>query len=174
MEYANNENNTEVTLDRGLFNIVSAAVLKGIKGQNPRQISPLVLAYIGDAVYEMYVRTMLVETTTLSVHGLHLRAAKLVCAKAQAAAFRIIEPMLTEEEREIFKRGRNAHMGTVPKNARILDYRHATGVESLIGYLYLLGRDERIGELIHMMISEQDVNVGLDAAEKNNDRNCEE
>lgn len=157
--------------DRNLFDIVGSAVLNGVKKQNPCQISPLVLAYIGDAVYEMYVRTMLVETTTLSVHGLHLRAAKLVCAKAQAAAYKKIESMLSEEEKTVFKRGRNAHMGTVPKNAQILDYRHATGVESLIGYLYLLGRDERIAELIHRMVFSSNADSYLNTATENNDRN---
>ena len=103
---------------------------------------------MGDTVYDLFVRTMLLETTTLTAHGLHERAAKLVCAKAQAAAFRLIEPTLTEEELSVFRRGRNSHIGTVPKSASIMDYRIATGLEALIGWLYLSGNDERIRELM--------------------------
>ena len=77
-----------------------------------------------------------------------MRAAKLVCAAAQSRAFLRIEQLLSEEEMSVFKRGRNAHMGTVPKNAEIIDYRRATGLEALMGYLYLLGRDERLSELM--------------------------
>ncbi len=167
MEYANKENNTDRVSGQSIYDMVSDVVLMGRRGQNPKQMSPLVLAYVGDTVYEMYVRIMLVGTTTLPVHGLHMRAAKLVCAKAQAAAFKRIEPMLSEEELTVFKRGRNAHMGTVPKNAQILDYRHATGVEALIGYLYLLGRDERIGELVRVMLFGSNVENNLDAATEN-------
>lgn len=119
-----------------------------IPSVSPSQMSPLVLAYIGDTVYDLFVRTMLVESTTLSAHGLHMRAAKLVCAAAQSRAFLRIEQLLSEEEMSVFKRGRNAHMGTVPKNAEIIDYRRATGLEALMGYLYLLGRDERLSELM--------------------------
>lgn len=119
-----------------------------ISSVSPSQMSPLVLAYIGDTVYDLFVRTMLVESTTLSAHGLHMRAAKLVCAAAQSRALLRIEQLLSEEEMSVFKRGRNAHMGTVPKNAEIIDYRRATGLEALMGYLYLLGRDERLSELM--------------------------
>lgn len=76
--------------------------------------------------------------------GLHIGAAKRVCAKAQAAAFRRIEALLTDDESAVFRRGRNAHMGSVPKNAAIIDYRIATGMEALVGYLYLSGKDERL------------------------------
>ena len=138
MEYANNN-----------MTLVSLARLPGGSGvHDPSQIAPLSLAYMGDTVYDLFVRTMLLETTTLTARGLHERAAKLVCAKAQAAAFRRIEPMLSEEELGVFRRGRNSHIGTVPKSASIMDYRTATGLEALIGWLYLSGRDERIRSLM--------------------------
>ena len=118
-----------------------------------KQLGPLVLAYMGDTVYDLYVRTWLVSATTLTAHGLHVAAAKLVCASAQAAAFRKVEALLTEEELSVFKRGRNAHMGTVPKNALIADYRAATGIEAVVGWLYLSGQDERLNELMAIMVS---------------------
>lgn len=143
MEYANNN-----------IALVSLARLPDGSGvHDPSQIAPLSLAYMGDTVYDLFVRTLLLETTTLTAHGLHERAAKLVCAKAQAAAFRRIEPMLTEEELGVFRRGRNSHIGTVPKSASIMDYRVATGLEALIGWLYLSGRDERIRSLMTEALS---------------------
>ncbi len=150
MEYANNENDTIMLKSLMVDKIARAFRKDDGKGLSvdPRQMSPLVLAYIGDTVFDLFIRTKLVCTTTLPVHGLHARAAKCVCAKAQAEAFRKIEELLTEEEMYIFKRGRNAHMGTVPKNAQISDYRHATGLEALAGYLFLLGQDERLCELM--------------------------
>lgn len=148
MEYANYENKTTM-----VFNVTSAFA-DIINKESPMQMSPLVLAYIGDTVYDLYVRTMLVKSTTLSAHGLHMRAAKLVCAKAQAEAFRKVESMLSEDELAVFRRGRNAHMGTVPKNAQIIDYRHATGFEAVVGYLYLLGKDERLSELMEIVFKD--------------------
>lgn len=117
-------------------------------------ISPLVLAYIGDTVYDLYVRTSLVEKSDLAVNGLHRLSAKRVCAAAQCAAYRRIEDMLTPEESEIFRRGRNSHMGTVPKHASIADYRAATGLEALLGYLYLRGEDERLTRIMSRIMDE--------------------
>lgn len=121
---------------------------------DPAQLAPLSLAYMGDTVYDLFVRTMLLKTTTLTVNGLHKRAAKLVCAKAQSEAFRAVEPMLDEKELAIFRRGRNSHIGTVPKSASIMDYRTATGLEALIGFLYLSGENERINEIMELILSE--------------------
>ena len=118
-------------------------------GRNPRQLAPLTLAYVGDTVYDLYVRTRLIETRDDTPHGYHAAAAKTVCAAAQAAAYRRIEPELTEEERAVFRRGRNAHCGTVPKNANVTDYHAASGFEALIGYLYLSGADERLNTLMN-------------------------
>ncbi len=123
--------------------------------KDPTQLGPLVLAYIGDTVYDLYVRTKLVTSTGLTAHGLHLAAAKRVCAKAQAEAYRRAEDILTEEETAIFRRGRNSHIGTVPKNASIADYRSATGLEAVIGWLYLSGKDERLAEIMTILLDEQ-------------------
>lgn len=115
---------------------------------NPNQIPALSLAYIGDTVYDLYVRTYLVKTQETTVHALHLLSAARVCAKGQAEAYFRIEPLLCEEELALFKRGRNAHSGTVPKNASVAEYHIATGLETLLGYLYLKGEDERINTLM--------------------------
>ena len=128
------------------------AGLPDLRRRDARQISPLVLAYIGDTVYDLFVRTLLVERTDATAHKMHLQAAKHVCAAAQAEASRRILPLLSEEECTIFKRGRNAHMGTVPKHAQITDYRAATGLEALLGYLYLSGADARLAELMRMAL----------------------
>ena len=116
-------------------------------------MSPLVLAYIGDTVYDLYVRTQLLLTCDATAHGLHVMATKRVCAKAQAEAVQRILPTLTEEEQYIFRRGRNSHMGTVPKHAQMSDYRAATGLEALLGYLYLKGKDDRLNELMGQMFA---------------------
>lgn len=127
------------------------------KAVDPRQISPLALAYIGDTVYDLYVRTWLLSGVELTPHALHLEAAKRVCAAGQAAAFKRMEPGLTETELAVFKRGRNAHSGTMPKNASAADYHNATGLEALIGYLFLSGNDARIGELMRQAIEGENV-----------------
>lgn len=128
---------------------------RGKRENDPTQLGPLVLAYIGDTVYDLYVRTELVLTTGLTAHGLHLAAAKKVCASAQAESFRKIEGMLAEDELAVFKRGRNGHMGTIPKNASIGDYRAATGLEAVIGWLYLKGNDARINELMRVILNDE-------------------
>ncbi len=119
---------------------------------DPLSLPALTLAYIGDTIYDLYVRTTLAETLRLPMRALHLEAAKYVCAAGQAAAFRRIEDRLSESERAAFRRGRNAHSGTVPKHADVRDYRVATGLEALLGHLYLLGEDARIGELMHLAL----------------------
>ncbi len=116
--------------------------------RDARQLPALTLAYIGDTVYDLYVRTYLLHTLSGNAHALHMAAAKRVCAAGQAAAYRRIEPLLSEEEQAAFRRGRNAHSGTVPKNAQLSDYRIATGVEALIGFLYWTGQDARLSELM--------------------------
>lgn len=119
---------------------------------DPLSLPALTLAYIGDTIYDLYVRTTLAETLRLPMRALHLEAAKYVCAAGQAAAFRCIEDRLSESERAAFRRGRNAHSGTVPKHADVRDYRVATGLEALLGHLYLLGEDARIGELMRLAL----------------------
>ena len=106
--------------------------------------SALSLAYIGDTVYDLFVRTYLLDRHDVGMNELHALSAGLVCAKGQAEAFFRIEPLLTDDERAVYRRGRNAHSGSVPKNAKLSDYRVATGLEALLGQLYLSGADERL------------------------------
>ena len=112
-------------------------------------ISPLVLAYLGDTVYESYVREYLIrKNINKKVNDLHKSAIKYVNAKAQATVIHAIEGELTEDEERIYKRGRNQKSHTSPKNADIIDYKHATGFEALIGYLYLNEEYERLKYII--------------------------
>lgn len=120
---------------------------------NPKQLSPLNLAFIGDCVYEMLVRLYLVEQANRPVNELHRESVRFVSAKAQTEAFAKLEPLLTEEELAVFKRGRNAKTGHQPKSASVGEYHCATGVEALFGYLYLQGENARIEELFQAIIS---------------------
>ena len=120
--------------------------------EDPRQISALNLAYVGDTVYDLYIRAYLIHTHPETVHALHLLSAKMVCAQGQAQAFFAMEPQLSEEELAVYRRGRNAHSGTVPRNANVADYRVATGLETLLGHLWVLGREERIDELMAVAV----------------------
>ena len=117
------------------------------KKVNPKQLSPLNLAFIGDCVYEMLVRETLVTDANRPVNDLHRESVKFVSAKAQTAAFEKIKDILTEEEIAVYKRGRNAKVGHSPKSATEGEYHCATGVEALFGYLYLTERLDRIKEL---------------------------
>lgn len=110
--------------------------------------SPLALAYIGDGVYELAIRTIIVSEANQQVNKYHKKASALVKAQAQADIIKRLEPFLTEEEHVIYKRGRNTKSNTVAKNATMIDYRMATGFEALIGYLYLQENFQRIIELI--------------------------
>lgn len=109
---------------------------------------PLVWAYVGDCVYELYIRTQLVNNTKLNAHKLHIEAIKYVKAKAQAKILANIYDELLEEEKNIVRRGRNAENHHLPKNADIADYAYATAFEALIGYLYLTKQDERLKEIL--------------------------
>lgn len=125
-----------------LFGTICTAF--SLKEQDAKQYSPLTLAYIGDAVYEMIVRTILVERGNAPVNALHKQASKLVKAEAQADAYHRIKEELSEEEMSVFRRGRNAKSYTSAKNATIGDYRVATGFEALFGFWYLTGQTERM------------------------------
>lgn len=111
------------------------------------QISALGLAHCGDAVFELLVRTWLCAHGGVKVKSLHRETVRFVSAPAQAARMERMLPLLTEEEQELYRRGRNAHVHGVPKNATHEQYSKATGLECLFGSLYLLGRRERINEL---------------------------
>lgn len=112
-----------------------------------RMFNPLVLAYIGDSVYDTFIRTMLVSGGSIQVDKLHKRAIKFVQAKAQAEITEQLQHILTEDELDIVRRGRNTKSNTVPKNADVNDYRYATGFEALVGYLYLTGNTARLMEI---------------------------
>lgn len=124
-----------------------------IKDKDIRSFSPLTLAYIGDAVYEIVIRTIIVEKGNAPVNKLHHKASSLVKAVAQKAAMEKILPLLTEEEEAVYKRGRNAKSYTSAKNASIIDYRIATGFEALMGFLYLMGRNDRLLELVKIAVN---------------------
>ncbi len=119
-----------------------------LENRDIKTYSPLTLAYIGDGVYEIVIRTILVSNGNCPPNKLHKRASALVKAGAQSAMMEVIEPLLQEEEEAVYKRGRNAKSYTMAKNATMADYRRATGFEALMGYLYLDGREERMIELI--------------------------
>ena len=122
---------------------------KVMKEKNPLEYSPLVLAYIGDAVYEEYTRErVLMQNPDMPAHKLHTENVKYVRANAQSRSAAALEEILTDPEMAVFKRGRNAKSPTSPKNADILEYRRATGLEALFGYLHLIGQAERLTELM--------------------------
>ncbi len=131
--------------------VIDASLPAGAQ-RDPHTAAALSLAYVGDTVYDLYVRTFLVEREDARVRELHRMSAALVCAAGQAAAFHAVEPMLTENELAVYRRGRNSHLGTVAKNAKISDYRTATGLEALVGFLYLTGQDARLTALMRAII----------------------
>lgn len=114
------------------------------------QLNPLVLAYIGDAVFEMYVRLHIVGDGRYKTNTLHKMAISFVSAKAQAGILDRISDSLSEKEQDIIRRGRNAHANTIPKNASIADYKKATAFEALIGYLFLTKNEERLEEIVRV------------------------
>lgn len=116
-------------------------------------ISPLIWAYMGDAVYEQHIREYLVKTTSLKPHRLHIETTKYVKAKAQADMLKKIDVYLTEEEKDIVRRGRNTQTHSAPKHADATDYMYATAFEALIGYLYLTNKKERLKEILDLCIS---------------------
>jgi ribonuclease-3 family protein len=118
-------------------------------------LHPLVLAYIGDAVYEVYIRTMLVVNKKTNVNMLHKMSVKYVKAKAQSDIIHRIADELTQEEQDVVRRGRNAKSATVPKHAEITDYRYSTGFEALIGYLYLTNNTERLMEILRLSVEDK-------------------
>ena len=119
--------------------------------QEIKLLSPLNLAYIGDGIYELMTRMHMMNEGNVPVNKLHKKTIALVCASAQSKAYETIADVLTEEETAVFKRGRNANGTHVPKNADAQEYRRATGVEALFGYLYMMGRMERAESLYEMI-----------------------
>ncbi len=115
-------------------------------------MSPLTWAYVGDCVYELYIRTMLINKTNLKPHKLHIETIKYVRAQSQAKFLKKIYEDLTGEEKDIVRRGRNAENHHLPKNANVEEYMYSTAFEALIGYLYLTKKDERLKEILNMCI----------------------
>jgi ribonuclease III family protein len=122
---------------------------------DPKQLNSLALAYMGDAIYETYVRRHLIQSGKVKPNQLHRMGTKFVSAKAQCAIlFQMLnEKRLTEEEMAVVMRGRNAKSATVPKNTDVQTYRYSTAFEALMGYLYLLEQKERLEELIELSFS---------------------
>lgn len=116
------------------------------------QMSPLTWAYIGDSVYEQYVRDYLVTHTKYKPHKLHIEATKYVKASAQANILKELENSLNEEEKEIVRRTRNTENHHLPKNASMKDYMYATAFEGLIGYLHLTKQEERLKEILELSL----------------------
>ena len=138
-----------MTEDNTLLSQIKQIFSCGEKDANA--YSPLALAYIGDDVFNLIIRTVVVERANRPAHELHIETVKYVKAQAQAKMIEALlekEGFLTDEEVDIYKRGRNAKSYTSAKNASIHDYRKATGFEALVGYLYLSGRQERLIEIV--------------------------
>lgn len=116
------------------------------------KIRPLNLAYVGDTILDLYVRSLLVSLTHLHPKELHKKASSIVNAHSQAQMVKILMDELTEEEKDVFRTARNQHPGTVPKNQSPVDYKWATGYEALMGYLYLKGETKRLAYLLEKSV----------------------
>ncbi len=127
-----------------------------ISSKDIRTYSPLTLAYIGDAIFDLVVRSVLVNRGNTAVNNLHKKASAIVKAPTQAAIAAAIMDNLTDEEKDIYRRGRNSKPHTKAKNASTMEYLEATGLEAVIGYLYLLGDMDRVCDLIGMGLSRID------------------
>ncbi|MDD4290886.1 MAG: ribonuclease III domain-containing protein [Clostridia bacterium] len=122
--------------------------LEKMEEADVKQLNPLVLAYVGDAVMTLYVRCRQARTSDAKANALHVGAAKLINATNQARFLELVHERLTETESEIFRRARNSKQHTTAKNAKVEDYKKASGLEGVLGYLYLTGDFERINDLL--------------------------
>lgn len=133
--------------------MISDLRMKEFSKDEARMLNPLQLALIGDGVYELFIRNyILSDNIHLNANKIHVKAIGYVKAKSQSDVMHKLEMLLTEEENNIYKRGRNAKSATVPKNADVRDYRMATGFEALVGYLYLIGDKERLEFILNKSI----------------------
>jgi ribonuclease-3 family protein len=123
------------------------------EGVSPQSLPPLILAYIGDAVYELYVRKHLVRKALVPMPKMHRQAVEYVRATTQAMLVQEMDAFLTEAEKDVIRRGRNAKSGHGPKSANIIEYRYSTGLEALIGYLYLQGEEPRLEAVLGQMMN---------------------
>ena len=124
----------------------------GLQEVDLRTYSPLTLAFVGDCIYDLILRTVIVERHNASPNRLHREKSRLAKAPSQAEMAEALQEHLTPEEETVYRRGRNAKSHTTAKNASVLDYRKATGLEALYGYLYLSGQEERLLELIRLSL----------------------
>ena len=120
--------------------------------EDVKLMSPLIWAYVGDAVYELYIRNYLVNTTKLKTHQLHINTIKYVKAPAQAKILERIMDKLTEDEKDIVRRARNTQNHHLPKNANVTEYMYSTALEGLIGFLYLTKQEKRLEEVLKMCL----------------------
>lgn len=136
----------------------SGTLLFHTPAKSPQLMNPVILAYMGDAVFELLVRQYLISKPNQKSHHLHREVTKYVSAKGQRAILEQWQPFLTEEEADMARRGRNAKSGTPPKNADPADYRLATALECLVGYLYYEKRTERLHELLQLALGTEQQN----------------
>ena len=157
-------------METGLNAFKEALHLKHVEAG---EYSPLALAYIGDAVYELAIRTLVMNRGNMQVNKMHKKTANLVKADAQAHFYLLLEEELTDAEKAAYRRGRNAKSFTMPKHATMKDYRMATGFEALMGYLYLSGRTERMVDLVALAMTKTGKAVSGDT-EKQKEENSDE
>lgn len=131
----------------------------GAKEVDLRTYSPLTLAYIGDAVFEMMIRTLIVEKGQRAANTLHRHTTKIVCAQTQAKLVDAVYESLTEDEQEIYRRGKNTKLHSTAKNASLSDYRKATGFEALCGYLFLMDNMERVMQIVKQALEAAQVEL---------------
>ena len=124
-----------------------------------KEYSPLTLAFIGDGIYDLIIRTLIVNKGNKQVQKLHLETSALVQASTQSKMMRCLQEILTEEEHAVYKRGRNAKSGSTAKNASVGDYRKATALEALMGYLFLLNQEDRILFLVKEGLKRLEINI---------------
>ncbi len=139
------------------IDLLSSEVIKAVKESDIKMYNPTLLAYIGDAVYELFIRTTLISKGNSQTKILHKKAVLFVKAKSQASIIEKIYDDLTDEEKHIVRSGRNAKTTSMPKNAKIMEYKYATGFEALLGYLYLNNKIERLLEILHFVVENTDL-----------------
>ena len=122
--------------------------------QEINQLSPLTWAYVGDCVFELYIRTKLINETNLKPHNLHIESIKYVKAKAQAEILEKLMEHLNEEEKDIVRRTRNTQNHHLPKNSNVTEYMYSTAFEGLIGYLYLTKQNKRLDEIFNIIFEQ--------------------
>lgn len=127
--------------------------------QELKDVAPLALSFVGDAVHTLFVRERVFGQSPYKNNELHKLAGEVCCAADQALAAKRLLPLLNEDELFVFKKGKNAHVNSVPKHSSLTDYKSATALEAVIGFLYLSGQSERLNELMSAVYAEQDTEI---------------